>query len=181
MHFECLRRLDEAMNMLEPSEKSACVKALRVAPKLANLQSNPMKFLQYDRFDSWAAARHRATYWATRLEMFGEDRAFRPLTLAKDGALTGEDVDFVHQGASYVPSFGCIWPQCGGERPKQKNQFRISRITRAYFLLRQHVVSENPLSASEGFKCTDCHGKWPKYHRLTLKGYCGKVAQPLLA
>jgi hypothetical protein len=41
-------------------------------------------------------------YWKVRRELFGEDRAYLPLTLTGDGALSEEDMQVLRTGAFMI-------------------------------------------------------------------------------
>jgi len=80
----------EAIPMLE---KVDYLTALRLAPYLILHESDPTRFLVYHGYDPQQAAQGLVRYWKNRREIFGE-RAFLPMTITGDGALTQEDIDF---------------------------------------------------------------------------------------
>lgn len=87
----------EAMASISDEDKAAYAKAVRQAPNLVEAESNPDLYLEYDSYDPWKAALRVANYWKTRVEIFG-DRAFLPLTITGDGAMSSEDVKVLRTG-----------------------------------------------------------------------------------
>jgi hypothetical protein len=91
-------QFDEAMAGLPSETTEAYVEALRRAPDLVETESNPDLYMAYDQHDPWKAALRVAAYWKSRAEIFGGDRAYRPLTLTGRDALSPEDVKLFHTG-----------------------------------------------------------------------------------
>jgi hypothetical protein len=91
-------QFDEAMAGLPRETTEAYVEALRRAPDLVETESNPDLYMEYDHHDPWRAALRVAAYWTTRVEIFGDDRAYRPLTLTGRDALSPEDVKLFRTG-----------------------------------------------------------------------------------
>ena len=91
-------QFDEAMAALPRETKAAYLEAKRVAPRLVEKESNPDAYLEYDHYDPWRAALRVATYWTFRTEIFGGERAYRPMTLAGSGAMSPDDVKVFQTG-----------------------------------------------------------------------------------
>jgi hypothetical protein len=104
---------DEAMAVLPHETTAAYVEAVRVAPHLVEAESNPDIYLAFHKNDPWKAALCVATYWKMRAEIFGGDRnsetgdanmnsdsnrAYRPMTLTGDGAMSPDDVKVFKTG-----------------------------------------------------------------------------------
>ena len=87
----------EAMASIPDEDKAAYVEAVRQTPNLVEAESNPDLYLEYDSYDPWKAALRVANYWKTRVEIFG-DRAFLPLTITGDGAMSSEDIKVLRTG-----------------------------------------------------------------------------------
>jgi hypothetical protein len=87
----------EAMASIPDEDKSAYKEAARRAPNLVETESNPDLYLEYDSYDPWKAALRVANYWKTRGEIFG-DRAFLPLKITGDGAMSSEDIKVLRTG-----------------------------------------------------------------------------------
>jgi hypothetical protein len=51
-----------------------------------------MQFVRICEYDFWAAAQRLCLYWKERKEIFGNERAFLPLTLTGKGALTKDGI-----------------------------------------------------------------------------------------
>lgn len=83
--------VEEAIGMVPTVDKIAYLEALHTRPSLIESESDPLRFVRAENYDSWAAARRLCSYWAIRREVFGE-RAYLPMTQSGNGALTREDV-----------------------------------------------------------------------------------------
>jgi hypothetical protein len=90
-------QFQEAMASVPDEDTAAYMEAVRRVPSLVARESNPDLYLEYDSYDPWKAALRVANYWKTRAEIFG-DRAFLPLTLTGDGAMSSEDVKILRTG-----------------------------------------------------------------------------------
>ena len=80
-------------------DKDAYLEASKRVPELLDQESHPSKFLRHNGNDAPAAAKQLVQYWRLRREVFGETRAFHPMTL--DGAMA-EDVDYFRKYAFAV-------------------------------------------------------------------------------
>jgi len=103
---------DEAMAVLPHETTAAYVEAVRVAPHLVEAESNPDIYLAFHNGDPWKAALCVATHWKMRAEIFGgennakgdsnknseSNRAYRPMTLTGDGAMSPDDVKVFKTG-----------------------------------------------------------------------------------
>ena len=65
---------------------------------LVQTETDPLQFVRFTQYDLWAAAQRLCLYWTERVEVFGADRAFLPLTLTGTGALTDDDLLTLHAG-----------------------------------------------------------------------------------
>ena len=90
-----------AMRQLPDAARSAYLEALASAPSVVERESNKNVFLRACDFDVVAAAHKLATYWTKRKELFGS-RAFLPLTLSGEDALTQDDIVLLHSGSIAV-------------------------------------------------------------------------------
>lgn len=145
---EGLRRLEEAIDILPEEENSAYIRATIFAPQLVQIESNPLKFLLFEKYDAWSAARRLAHYWKTRVDIFGS-RAFLPLTLSGKGALSEQDICLFLSGyISFLPNDDrgrCVICYDPGKRTD--DSFGVRMRLNFYAM---SVCSENDLSASEG-------------------------------
>ena len=144
-----LQRLEDAINDLPNEEKQPYLTANACVPFLVQLESNPLKFLRFEKYNAWAAAKRLSGYWKMRLEIFGS-RAFLPLSLSGVGALTPEDVTSFH--SSYI----CFLPKDERGRTvmcydlgKRRNDSLETRMRLAFYAM--SVVCENDLSVTEGY------------------------------
>ena len=91
------KQLDEAIHYLPNEDKAAYLEAVEQAPNVISTESDPKIFLQFEKNDISAAARRLTTYWRERKSLFVE-RAFRPMTLDGEGALSNEDLALLRSG-----------------------------------------------------------------------------------
>jgi hypothetical protein len=77
------------------------LEAKRRVPELGQREANPIQFLRCDRYDVSTAVHRMLLYWKTRRKIFGEDRAFLPMTL--DGAMK-DDISVVQSGIFFDPT-----------------------------------------------------------------------------
>jgi hypothetical protein len=80
------------------ADKAAYVEATLKCPNLIRLESNPDHYLESSNYDSFSAARRVLEYWALRREWFGPDRAFRPMNITGDGAMSPDDIEVLNTG-----------------------------------------------------------------------------------
>jgi hypothetical protein len=80
------------------TEKAAYVEAAAKCPDLIQAESNPDHYLESANFDAFSAARRVLEYWALRRSWFGPDRAFLPMDITGDGAMSKEDIEVLHTG-----------------------------------------------------------------------------------
>jgi hypothetical protein len=92
-----LHHLQEVIEFIAPERKASYQRALRECSDLVETESNPLKFLQFEQYNSWSAAERLVTYWNKRQEWFG-DRAFLPMNLSGQGALSEDDVNYMASG-----------------------------------------------------------------------------------
>ena len=86
--------LNEAIQLIPDVEKAAYKEALERVSHLVMTESDPLCFLHRENFNVWNAAVRLVTYWEERRKIFG-DRAFLPLTLVGDSALSEEAIQLV--------------------------------------------------------------------------------------
>jgi hypothetical protein len=97
-------RLDEAIDLMPEEDTQAYCEALATVPDIVEHESRPSWYLQHEKYNSWAAANRLALYWTKRKRIFG-DRAFLPMNLTGEGALSKEGVGYFSTGALvFLPS-----------------------------------------------------------------------------
>lgn len=94
MKQRLLKLLEDAIDAIPEVKKKHYLKALKIAPTVAEDESPPELFLDHEDCNVWRAARALVSYWQWRAKFFG-DRAFLPLTLCDSGALTEEDMHYL--------------------------------------------------------------------------------------
>jgi hypothetical protein len=90
-------RVLQAVEEMPAAKKAAYTKAQERCPQLMKTESDPLKFLRYDKDNYWKAAERLVMYWEERQALFGE-KAFLPMTQTGNGALSVEDVMALHTG-----------------------------------------------------------------------------------
>ena len=98
--------LNSAFETLDPASRGAFDTAQKQCPDLVERESNLLKFLRACECDYWATARRVANYWQQRLDVFGPDRAFLPLSLTGEGALSPRLVAAMKESGAFtlIPS-----------------------------------------------------------------------------
>ncbi len=168
-------------------EKMEYAVALHMAPHLVQLESDPTRFLRYTNWDAHAAAHKLVAYWKRRVAIFGQDRAYLPLTLwtisaestcsnnhgGIASALSKDDVTLIEGGfiayAAYPP-FGAESTVQDRDSIKTVVVFDASRCNsdasdvrlRAFFY-HVHCIADNPVSQSEGYVVL-CIVQSPEYY-----------------
>jgi hypothetical protein len=144
-----LTQLHDALALLPDYERAAWVEAVKVAPDLVHLESNPSVFLQCERRDPWAAAKRIATYWTKRKSIFA-DRAFLPLNLSGRGALSDDDImAFKSCYMVQLPDSATGQSVICFNRALEPRGLSVESQWRALFYL-AHVCSRNDASVRDG-------------------------------
>lgn len=145
---QAVEQLHLALSVIADGEKADLLEALRVAPHLVATESDPFRFLSFKNYDTWAAAQALVTYWKRRREIFGA-RAFLPMTITGDGAMTMEDIAYLRAGyLLFLPdddhgrTVVCI------DSSRKLNNSLEKRIRSAFYI--SQVASETESSQTEG-------------------------------
>jgi hypothetical protein len=154
-----LTQIREALQLIP--DKADYLEAQRRVPFLVATESPPIRFLQRENFDPWAAAKRLVTYWKERKVLFGE-RAFLPMDQTGKGALSDEDLKVLNT------KFLVILPPDQSNRTilyydrlrmADETLYSVESRLRTIFYWMQ-VASENPVSQSEGIISMNIvHGK----------------------
>jgi len=98
-NFQVTRHeIDIALGDIAEEDKRALLYALEHVPELVEIETHPTKFLLREDYNVHKAVKRMANHWKYRKELFGE-RAFRPMIISGDGALSPEDVECLKMGA----------------------------------------------------------------------------------
>jgi len=87
----------EALNGIRDVDKYAYSGALRRAPQLVEKESPVMDFVRRDNYNATAALLRLLRYWKIRVELFGVERAFLPMT-QQQGAISQNDLIILYSG-----------------------------------------------------------------------------------
>jgi hypothetical protein len=146
---QAFSQIGVALAMIPDYEKEDYVKALEVAPKLVLTESDPMRLLRFTNFNVPAAAQSLVLYWKRRRELFG-DRAFLPLTLTGDGALSDSDIDLLKTGqVAFLPNDADGRTVMCVDHSRWLEHSLDKRLRCAFY--GGQVISENKVSQTDGF------------------------------
>ena len=144
--------IEETLKTLPDEDKAAYVEALNKCPHLVQSESDTLRFARVENYNAFAAARRLVGYWKLRKVLFGDQRAFLPMTQTGHGALTRDDI--------VILSCGCVAlgrkDSAGrgvviGDRTKLLNKNEASqqaRLRSIFYLLT--VLSEEEINQKEG-------------------------------
>ena len=93
IRIQGMQELANAIEMLPETAKAAYLHALVVSPDVVERETNPLDFLRLEDWDPWKAATRLTSYWSMRSRVFGEKRAFLPMTVTGNGALSDGAVE----------------------------------------------------------------------------------------
>jgi len=96
---QLVTHMSEELDKIDDAEKEGYLLALKQCPHLVAKESDPVRFLRCDDYQTEKAARRLVNYWNFRVELFGEERAFLPMTIR--GAMA-DDMDGLQ----------CAWTMC---------------------------------------------------------------------
>jgi hypothetical protein len=83
-----LAQFEEELAALPEKDKQGYSQALEECPLIVEQESAPIRFLRAEDYDAKRAAIRLTKYWDNRVELFGPDSAFLPMTL--DGAMAND-------------------------------------------------------------------------------------------
>jgi hypothetical protein len=86
--------IQEALLEIPDADKQAYLEALERSPQLVKRETDPVAFLRCEKYDAWAAAKRLVAYWEVRKKVFGNERAFLPMT--QTGAIA-EDMEYLRK------------------------------------------------------------------------------------
>jgi len=145
-----LADLEEAIALLPDEDKAALLEARERIPDIVTKEAPPVRFLRFESYNTWAAAKRLATYWTMRKETFGE-RYLLPMNQSGEGTLTRDDVTSFGAGY-YVPiSYDSKGRTVLCYDPSRMSDYSREVRLRIIFYLFQ-VVSENEQTQREGCK-----------------------------
>ncbi len=97
------QNIDEGLNLVPIQDKTALLHACMVCPALVQRESPPLRFLEFEGFNYYAAAARWAKYWDIRFKLFGPDRAFLPIAdFTGNGAISADLLDYIASGVAVV-------------------------------------------------------------------------------
>ena len=97
-----IAQLQEALEATDDDDKQAFLRAQQECPEYVNSETFLLPFLRCEQFNATLAARRIVRYWEEKLNLFGDEHAFGPVTL---DSLQESDFRVIRGGGvSLVPS-----------------------------------------------------------------------------
>lgn len=157
-------------------DRAAYIEALTRAPDVVSCETPWHRFLQAaakketkDDDPKVAAAVTLCRYWKERRDIFGDQRAFRPMNQTGTGALDDTDIEILNQTSLVILPNNCDSQQQGRSTVVIDNSrmgakydfpfFFASKLRMCFYVL--HVLGENPVSQSVGVAAIGVMGKTP--------------------
>jgi len=132
--------VQEALNSFPDRMKTEYHEALQRCPNLVKTESDQLKFLRREKFNCYAAAVRLLSYWRERKAIFGE-RAFRPMDISGDGALSRDDLRPLNCGILSLIEI----PEDEDDDNESKQCIVVCDPTRLEVLMRQQSFRESYL------------------------------------
>jgi len=183
--------LNEAIKVLPEVQKAAYLEALKRAPHLVETESNPSCFLQRENFNYWAAAARIVAYWEERKKGFG-DRAFLPLTLVGDSALSPEAIRALREGVllllpndSEGRSVVCydqakFYELCPDKEDRSADVVQVQIVFYQYFMIMRHSVAyHNSVAPELGHVLLVKKSPTSHSRRAKMASYLHRTAMPV--
>jgi len=174
MAERALHHMQQILDTIPLLHKMEYAMAIRMVPHLVRLESDPTRFLRYTNWDAHAAAHKLVAYWKCRVTVFGQDRAYLPLTLwtlsaersgvnshgGTESALSKEDVALIEGGfiayADYPPfraestvhDIGITKTVVVFDESRRNSDDWDVRLRASFY--HAHCIAENPISQTEG-------------------------------
>jgi hypothetical protein len=144
-----LNQMEQAIACLPDEDKVDLLQARREVPELVEKESPMLRFLRYEKYNSWAAARRYAAYWKNRKLAFG-DRCFLPMNQTGEGALTRDDIVSISTG--YVAFLK--YDDRGRsvllfDSSRRVNHSRETRLRCSFYIW--GILAENSMSQDDGY------------------------------
>ena len=95
-----IQRLDIELTKIDPSLKDAYLQACLQCPAEVNSRDRKAAFLEREDLNAQRAALRLVAYWQLRLDTFGSQRAFLPMTI--DGAIRDDVADMIQHCVIHV-------------------------------------------------------------------------------
>jgi hypothetical protein len=147
-HERALAELEDALELISPLSKAALLEARQRMPSTVNKEADPIRFLRFENFNTWAAAQRLAAYWSTRKSLFGE-RAFLPMNQTGEGTLNSDDIALLNTGfVAFLPDDTSGRGVVCVDTSRRKNYSGETRSRVAFYAT--SVACENDMTQKEG-------------------------------
>lgn len=146
-----LEQMQVFIDSLSESDKQAYLEACSRAPGLVATESDPFKFLRCCQFDPESASKRLVEYWRVRRDLFGEHRAFLPMTLGQ--AMEADRTALEKAVVQILPddSFGrpvLFWDRIRSN----KSVIQRDEVARIHFYM-LHVMTKRKSVQTKGYVC----------------------------
>ena len=130
--------------------KSAYMQALARSPDLVSTETDSLQFVRYSNYSVPDGAERLVLYWEERRKLFGDERAFLPLTLTGMGALTSDDAWSLKAGypALLPTSTSGLQVMLCDQRQVLQNSSTDVQVRGAFYLI--HLLSKDDIAQAEG-------------------------------
>lgn len=148
---QSLEQVQIFIDSIDESDKQAYLEACSRVPELVATESDPLKFLRCCEFDVEAAAKRLIEYWKVRRDLFGEQRAFLPMTLGQ--AMEADRPALEKAVVQILPddSFGrpvLFWDRIRSN----KSVIHRDEVARIHFYM-LHIMTKRTSVQKNGYVC----------------------------
>ena len=145
---ESIRDLEEAIKLLPKEETAAYFRVKKEQPDLIEKESNPMNYLKYDKYNTWAAGKRLCLYWHKRVAAF-QERALLPMNQTGEGALSKQDCSQLSTAYWTFPSTDEEGRSIAIQDLSALQKDDVQSRKRVFFYL-NHIVLQNPQTVEKG-------------------------------
>ena len=84
------------------NDKRAYLHAKEIIPDIVEKETPIIMFLRCEHYDIRCASKRLCSHWTERVKLFGEEYAYKPMTILPDGAMGSSDEHMIQLGLGYV-------------------------------------------------------------------------------
>jgi hypothetical protein len=163
---KALTELEAALELISDESKASLMEARQRMPDTVNKEADPIMFLRFENYNTWAAARRLVTYWRTRKELFG-DRAFLPMNQTGEGTLNRFDIAALCTGyLVFLPNDKCDRTVCYSDSSKIAGHSAETRMRVGFYIM--SIACENDMTQKDGIVLVSIFSR-PKLDKTTRK------------
>jgi hypothetical protein len=148
---QAVQQVHQVILAMPAEEKQDYMEARERALRLVETESDPMKFLRCCDADPEAAAKKLVDYWKVRRSLFGEERAFLPMTLS--GAMAADRESLEKALVQVLPDDEYGRPVLFWDRIRSvKTVVTRDQVVRAHFYM-LHIIAQRESVQKKGYVC----------------------------